>query len=550
MDVLGLFGFLSYGFSVSMRPVSDHEHKGRKQPRSHRGRSRKPLGTSLSSGSSPLDTAGGVFLIISLIIGPSLAGSYFQGWRYPLIVTSSLAACLLILSSFLQKKYNWWLFVLLVWLVIQGLWMWYNAWGQFSRVSVTEIGQLPWRIFELENQPFPALPGSPDRGEAMDRLSSIIPCLGLVFAVRHLVINRPAWCGVIASVIFWTGAAVALLGLIQRSTGAEGIFWLDELTYKNRGLFFGTYRSPGIATCYLNVALALGLSTLLTTLRKGRKRADENAHRTLLRLLFTIAEVIVIICGVISAGSKAGMAFGLMTIFLWAGLNYRSIISAFHRSSELFLGNKRAERNIVIITLVCITLFSLLSLSEIISARWQAAHEHDYSSLTGRSMANRVQMKMIADDEWGAMGFGPGSFYPLFYYFKGDDEALAGTWVYGHNDYLQTLVEWGWLGGAVYMAVIGGGFFLLAREVFFHREYHSKTRFIYLRGYFIAMLFFLLHASVDFPFQIESIAVTFAVMLGVAWSVVDLRRRDIRLRGRSSTAKQTDADQLLDNGNS
>jgi len=90
----------------------------------------------------------------------------------------------------------------------------------------------------------------------------------------------------------------------------------------------------------------------------------------------------------------------------------------------------------------------------------------------------------------------------------------------------------------------------LAREVFFHRKYHSKTRFIYLRGYFIAMLFFLLHASVDFPFQIESIAVTFAVMLGVAWSVVDLRRRDIRLRGRSSTAKQTDTDQLLDNSNS
>ena len=476
-------------------------------------------------------------MIAALVIGPLLAGSYYEPWRWPLIYTSSVAAALLILSTRPKTSLNGVLLALLIWPVIQGIWMYYNAWGEFSRTRYYDPTYLPWRITQLDDQPFPSLPGAADKAEAFDRLSFILPCLGLIWGTRQLVVARPSWLLLIAKSIFWSGMVVAIIGLLQRATGATAILWLDEL---DQGLlrkyFFATYRSPGIATCYLNVALALGLSCTLNALRSG---SDEDSKKSKLRarfpmayLLATMAALIIIICAVITAGSKAGMALGVLTIILWSIFNRRSISSAFNEStSQIFFGNKAVERNIFFGALICITAFLLLSFAGLMSERWVGAHKLNYGSLTGRIQANEVMLKMVADEGWGAMGNGPGSFYPLFpFYTQEIDSMIMGVWVYAHNDYLQTLVEWGWLGTGCLAACIGGGYLLLAREVLFHRNDHSKSRFVHLRAYLVAMTIFLIHALIEFPFQIESLAIVFSVLLGVAWSVAELRGRDIRTR--------------------
>jgi len=52
------------------------------------------------------------------------------------------------------------------------------------------------------------------------------------------------------------------------------------------------------------------------------------------------------------------------------------------------------------------------------------------------------------------------------------------------------------------------------------------------------MTTFLIHATIEFPFQIESLAVVFSVILGVAWAAADLRGRDIRFRTRRHPSKE------------
>ena len=147
---------------------------------------------------------------------------------------------------------------------------------------------------------------------------------------------------------------------------------------------------------------------------------------------------------------------------------------------------------------------------------------------------------MVDDDSWGAMGMGPGSFYPLFPYYSGQiDTMITGIWVYAHNDYMQTLVEWGWFGTALLIACIAGGYLILAREIFFHRNDHSKSRFIHMRSYLLAMTVFLVHALIEFPFQIESLAVIFSVMLGVAWASPAMRGRDIRKKDRYGRSRRS-----------
>ncbi|MDG1358355.1 MAG: O-antigen ligase family protein [Akkermansiaceae bacterium] len=507
------------------------------------------LVSSIARGKDGIQLIGGLFLIAAIFIGPLLAGSYYGAWRWPLVYTSSIAALMLICGSRWQpasKPGNHGarlLLGLLVLSALQGVWMWFNAWGVFyNSAEYYDVASLPWRIDTLAGQPFPSLPGTADRAEAYDRLSYILPCLALVWGVRQLVVFRPSWCQHLAKSIFWSGAIIALIGVLQRASGTSSILWLDQL---EQGLltkhFFATYRSPGIATCFLNVALALGLPSVLNALRSDLDARGFRAHYPMAYLLITIAAVIIIICAVITAGSKAGMAFGVITIILFCLLNRHAIGKAFRESStQLFFGNKPIERNIFIGAIICITVFLILSFAGIMSERWSGAHKLNYSSLTGRLQANEVMLKMVADDGWGALGMGPGSFYPLFPYYSGQIESLVtGIWVYAHNDYMQTLVEWGWLGTSVLAACIGGGFLLLARELFFHRNDHSKKRFIHLRGYLLAMSIFLVHALIEFPFQIESLAVVFSIMLGVAWASPALRGRDIRKKDRYGRTRRS-----------
>ena len=482
--------------------------------------------------------AGRILLLFSLVIGPLWIGSYFGEWRKPLLICASLAICVLLTApttplgtfsfrtfSFIKShrheelrpsRWNGWLVALLLWPALQGFWMWHNAWGEFSST--------PWHIHFLDNQPEPSLPGAPDRREAWDRLSYIIPCLGLVWVTRSLVIAIPNMLRTIAATIFWTGAAVALLGLVQRWTGAEGIFWSDDLVFPGRQLFFGTFRSPAIAACYLNMALAMGLSIMIAPKTSRRDDSDHRPHPTR-RLLFSIlrlAGVIILLTAVVSAGSKAGMFYGFLTLTLWASLNKNAIKRAFHRSTEMFSGNRQMERNLMTGMFLLICILAGLSFAGTTSLRWESAHEADYSTMTERGASNAIQIEMIQDPDWGALGFGPGSFYPLFYYYSiGTD--IRGIYAYGHNDYLQTLIEWGWLGTSVLTLLIGGGVFLLVRDIFFHKGEHRKCDVIYMRGCLIALTTMLLHATVDFPFQIESIAMTFAVILGMAWAAPALR---------------------------
>ena len=517
------------------RSENGSHKRARRSSSRARGKEKEQV-TALAKSQSGVQLLGGFLLIASIFIGPLLAGSYYEPWRWPLIYSCCGSALMLILSTKSCGPNGFLLFGLLVLATLQGSWMWFNAWGVFdASPEFYEPATIPWKIEPLPDQPFPKLPGTADRAEAFDRLSYIIPCLALIWGVRQMVISRPRWCQLIAKSIFWSGVLIGLIGIAQRSSGTSSILWLDEL---KQGLitkhFFATYRSPGIAACFLNVSLALGLPSLLNALRDDQFTKGFRANHPMAYLMINTTGVIILICAVITAGSKAGMAFGLFTIILFSILNRHAIGKALTDSStQLFFGNKPIERNIFIGSIICITVLLILSFAGHMSDRWSAAHKLDYSSMTGRLQANEVMLKMMGDDGWGALGMGPGSFYPLFPYYSGKiDTIITGVWVYAHNDYLQTLVEWGWLGTLVLAACIGGGWLILAREILFHRTDHSKNRFIHMRGYLIAMLIFLMHATIDFPFQIESLAVVFSIMLGVAWASPALRGRDIREKDR------------------
>lgn len=151
-------------------------------------------------------------------------------------------------------------------------------------------------------------------------------------------------------------------------------------------------------------------------------------------------------------------------------------------------------------------------------------------------------MQMIPDAGWS--GFGPGTFEGIHLdYFQGHPKLLRSAFWTAHQDYIQTTVEWGWIGAALWAIIIipGGGFILIL--LFKKSRYPSLPRQHYgwgiwdpLRRFFLALpdrdqplllagiatsiALVAIHAAIDFPFQVPSIGLYFLIWIALGWSLM------------------------------
>jgi O-antigen ligase len=142
--------------------------------------------------------------------------------------------------------------------------------------------------------------------------------------------------------------------------------------------------------------------------------------------------------------------------------------------------------------------------------------------------------------EVGLFGFGPGTFRVVFPgYNVGSGNPVPGTWRFLHEDYLQTVLEWGWLGSSLWACLFFGGLAVAIRNYkrYAAREWMPRRRVLQPLTV-IALMGVALHALVDFPFQIESIQLYVATYLGICWgSSLWYRRSELRRHSSEVTAR-------------
>jgi hypothetical protein len=149
--------------------------------------------------------------------------------------------------------------------------------------------------------------------------------------------------------------------------------------------------------------------------------------------------------------------------------------------------------------------------------RWDRASE--IIPLDARWLAAKTAVSALPEAGW--FGFGAGTFHVVFPYLTGatTDQRLGGFWRYLHQDYLQTLLEWGWIGAAVWAFVFFGGLVIaLTSRRSARAETWKPRQRILLPLIVLALVGVALHAAVDFPLQIASIQLYAAVYLGICWS--------------------------------
>src|SRR4029453_11419770 len=92
--------------------------------------------------------------------------------------------------------------------------------------------------------------------------------------------------------------------------------------------------------------------------------------------------------------------------------------------------------------------------------RWHLQSEHIPND--ARWEASGVAVRALPDA--GLFGFGPGTFRVVFpTYNRSGSNQGPGIWRFLHEDYLQTLLEWGWIGGILWALLFFGGITLSIR---------------------------------------------------------------------------------------
>ncbi len=375
------------------------------------------------------------------------------------------------------------------------------GWGM--ALNAHAIADIDYEVFLPLTSPMPKVPGTVDYALSIAFMVRTTALLGCVWVGADLV-RDPRWLMRLWWALGLAGGSLALLGLFQKASGAEMIFWLPlDPSDPPVSTFFATYYYHGNAGAYLNLALpaVLGLAY-----RYATRPSNPGARALWIGLL------VIMVVAVMSDTSRMGQAIAGLIVLVFL-CSFGGSIARRLRGLEL----KTALTALVVgvAALWAITQASHLDLAR---KRWDAVETT--VARDARWQADAVAMSGLP--QAGPLGFGAGTFSVAFPYLNRlVSKPVEGDWLFLHNDYLQTLLEWGWLGGLLWALLFFGGMLSGLRDL--TSKARSEVMFprqkVFLTVALIALIGVALHAAVDFPLQIASIQLYAAVWVGVCWGL-------------------------------
>jgi hypothetical protein len=406
-------------------------------------------------------------------------------------------------------------------LLLQGWWMVFNAKSIYDSSYLVFV---PLPHFGA------GTPGSVDYAISAAWMVRATTLLGVIFFVSDLSL-RPAWLLRLWWTIALAGASIALLGLLQKATNAEMIFWKPAFMGSSN-TFFATYYYHANAGAFLNLVLPPTFGLVLQTLTR--------ATSPIVRALW-LSATLILFAAILANTSRIAQLIGALLI-----------IALLISSREVVLQRFRhMERRFVIagILVVIVTLFAIVQASHLEQplGRWQSLSKRlsTETSAQGRWFAWQASLPAVHAGGW--LGFGPGTFRVIFpYYQRALGDKVPETWRFLHEDYLQTLIEWGWVGGTLWALVFFGGIATGIRGMRRQQEFWqtgkinsqagqpgtcsqrascsrnsiwmwAQRRRLLLPLSLLALIGVAVHALVDFPLQIASIQLYAATFLGICW---------------------------------
>ena len=290
------------------------------------------------------------------------------------------------------------------------------------------------------------------------------------------------------------GLIIALAGINQKTIGTDVMLWGVRLPQE--GNFFAAFRYHGNAASFLNLSWPAALVVWIRSrllLRPGSFIAS-----------LDLCVFLVIFGAIFVNSSKAGLLMAPVGLAL-AGWLFRR---------ELFVATT-SRAGIVVMAGFLFILGMIAVLPGLVFklSKWRELITEG-QTLHGRLDAQRACLLAIEDT--GLYGTGAGTFHYAFTPYKEAIEGLTGYWEHAHQDWFQTIIEWGWLGFAAWATLFAGAMLRLWKRIA-EAGREGRTE-LSASAAFLALLLVLIHALADFPLQIPALQWLVVFYLAVAWS--------------------------------
>lgn len=371
-------------------------------------------------------------------------------------------------------------------LLAQGWLLSWNAYpgpGGLRVLMNSTPAQIPW---------FPAFI---DQGQSVKSMLLMTGLLG-AFCISCDMSANSVWLMRLWKFTTLLGLSIVILGLAQRFTNAPAIFWN---VYENDGsYFFSVFRYHANAGSFINIMIPLmaPLAVLSVILKWGQAE----------RVVWITGTLATCAAAFVNA-SRAAMVVTLILIFLGACWVWMLSVKT---------GSRMDKRTLLLLMAAGVAILLVLSLSfgmDQALTRWGSFR--GIAMNADRTLTYRVIIEHLIP-RTGLFGIGPGNFDAAFgSLVQARDLPVRGHWDMAHNDYLQALVEWGWLGTACWGIILGGAL-LQALSMIWDQAIPLENKALGFGGS-IALTGVLLHACVDFPLQITSIQLSIALLCGILW---------------------------------
>jgi hypothetical protein len=438
--------------------------------------------------------------LATLVVAPWFYGGT-TSWSIELI-NGSLGVVLVLWIASLVVDRRWPLVprslaVIVALILAQGWWMVANAHAVYD---------MTFRVFAPTHSLWQSGPGSVDYVLSFAWMVRATLLLGICCLSAEMC-QRPVWLLRLWYALALAGGAIALFGLIEKGTGAAMIFWQPSVLWnKDVYPFFATYFYHANAGAFLNLILPpiAGL-TIWLVVRRGPPWIRAACVAALLLMVLAI--------GSNTSRMAQAIAAGLILVML----------AAIARPAARFVARLEKQTLIVGGIVLVGTVLAIAQAAKLDQPlkRWNKFSVEAVEN--SRWTAYRVALNGTGDA--GVFGFGPGTFraiFPRYQQIAGNQP--VGAWRFLHNDYLQTVLEWGWAGSAMVAALFFGGIGFAVRNYFRRAGWPNRQR-ILLPCMILALVGVALHALVDFPLQIFSLQLIVAAYVGVCWGSASWSRR-------------------------
>ncbi len=396
------------------------------------------------------------------------------------------------------------------WILLQGWFLVFNAKSVYNAATHQLVPIHPW---------FGFLPGASDRNI----------CFASMLHVTVLLMALPvAWdlmgCSRCRKFIFqWmalVAATVAGYGVAARWG------WLPAMV--SRPSFptspFGPFNYHGAAGAFLNLAVPLQIGLAAIEFRQPRRPVYGGifaaaAGITLLGLLVNVSRGAVLI----------GLLQTILLAFLLLRLHLRQprpLVQSATQTAAI-----KSFRRPVLILCCGVGITAIAFGSLLINPRWHSFGKYFDTLHSSRVLAWRVAWGMVTSHP--VLGTGAGSFklrFPISHHWLPDLYSHwvqtfyrpghhVSQWSYASNDYLQNLVQFGFVGALAWMGLLWG--WLLP-----HRRPQSVRRMHGPESYSDTVLFYCVmtallgvycHAAFDYPLEIAPIQLCTVVCLAAIY---------------------------------